>query len=325
MTIEEGKRLLSEGEQFSADQVLSMIENVELVKILQFAKEVRDDNFGSVLDVCTITNAKSGACTEDCKWCSQSMHNNCEIEEYDLVECKSVVETVKRDFSEGVSQHSLVTSGHSMNDEELNGLIPIYKALRECSTIGLCASMGLLNYQELLRLYKEGDVRRYHCNLETAPSFFPDLVTTHTIEEKITTIKTAQQIGMKICSGGIIGMGESMEQRIELAILLQELQVDSIPLNIFTPIKGSPLYNKLPLAKEEILLSFAVFRLINPKAHIRLAGGRLLIKEFEKELLDAGVSAIMTGDYLTTQGNGISADMKKMSSYGYQINKEMVS
>jgi biotin synthase len=212
-----------------------------------------------------------------------------------------------------------------MQDQDLDELIPIYKAIRLNTDINLCASMGLLTRESLERLYKEGEVRRYHCNLESAPSYFPSLVSTHSIEEKITTIKTAQEIGMKICSGGIIGMGESFEQRIELALLLRELNVDSIPLNIFTPIKGSPLFNQAPMSKDEVLLSFAIFRIINPKAHIRLAGGRLLIQEFEEELLNCGISAVMTGDYLTTQGNGISDDLKKLKSYGYSIINDNVN
>ena len=162
-------------------------------------------------------------------------------------------------------------------------------------------------------------MERFHCNLETAPSKFPELCSTHTIDDKIAAISAARAAGMSICSGGIIGMGETMRQRVELACKLREIGADSIPVNILQPIKNTPLENAASLSKEEILKTFAIFRLINPSAHIRFAGGRLSIKNFQEEALHSGVSGILMGDMLTTVGSDVSEDFAMLSRMGYEF------
>jgi biotin synthase len=169
------------------------------------------------------------------------------------------------------------------------------------------------------KLKNEASIDYYHCNLETAPSFFSKMVSSHTIEEKITTIKQAKKLGIKICSGGIIGMGENMGHRIELAMVLSVLEVQSIPINILTPIKGTPLQNIKPLSEEDILTTIAIFRFLNPKANIRFAAGRFLVKKFQNKALRAGINAALTGDYLTTIGSSIEEDIRDFTNAGFTL------
>lgn len=283
------------------------------------ADEIREKFIGRKFDLCSIANAKSGKCEEDCKWCSQSRHFQTKVEEYDLINRNLAVDMAKLNREQGVNRYSLVTSGRAISDEDLDKLLGIYDDIKEATDINLCASMGLLNKEQLQKLKDKG-IGHYHCNLETAPSYFKDVCTTHTIQEKIETITWAKEVGLSICSGGIIGMGETMEQRIELALTLQSLDVQSIPVNVLNPIDGTPLSGNRILQSEEILTSIALFRFINPKAHIRFAGGRNLIsQETQKRALHAGVSAALVGDYLTTLGTKVHEDKIMITNAGFEL------
>lgn len=298
-------------------EMLSKVSDKEA--LYKAANEIRQHFCKNTMDLCSITNAKSGKCSQDCKWCSQSAHHETNIEEYEIVDHKQAVAEALNNARQGVVRHSLVTSGRKVSNKTLDGLIPVYKEIAQKSSIGLCASMGLITEQQMQRLKNEANVQHYHCNLETAPSFFSELVSTHTIDEKIETIKLAQKTGLKVCSGGIIGMGESMEQRIELAFALRKLNIQSIPINILQPIKGTALQDIHPLSEEEILTTIAVFRFINPTAHLRFAGGRMQIKSFQHKALKAGISAALTGDYLTSTGSNIQDDIKDFTNAGFTI------
>ena len=200
---------------------------------------------------------------------------------------------------------------------EIDYFCDIYRKMGEETHLHLCASMGLLKREELEKL-KAAGVKRYHCNLETASSYFSELCTTHTIEQKKETIRTAQELGMEICSGGIIGMGETMKQRIELAFELKELEVCSVPMNILNPIPGTPLEHMPPISDEEILVTIAIFRFILPRTFIRFAGGRArLSRETQKQALSAGVNGLLMGDMLTTLGSGVNEDKSLAREAGY--------
>lgn len=305
-------------------------EGVELTRtdnkenLYKAADEIRQYFCGNEMDLCSITNAKSGKCPENCKWCSQSGFYKTQIEEYEIVDADKAVNEAVENGSKGVNRHSLVTSGRRVYDKTLDKLIPIYREIRKKSDIHLCASMGLIDEHQLQRLKDEAGIEHYHCNIETAPSFFKNVCTSHTVEEKLRTIKNAQKVGLKICSGGIIGMGETMDQRVEMAIILQQLEVQSIPINILTPVAGTPLQNARPLTEEEILTSIAMFRFTNPTANIRFAGGRLQIKHFQHKALRAGISAALTGDYLTTTGANVNEDIADFKKAGFTIDKSMI-
>ena len=271
------------------------------------ADRIRKHFMGDSVDMCSIMNAQSGRCSEDCKWCSQSRHFKTGVEEYPLVSEEEGVEQALANSRQGVGRFSLVTSGRVLKPKQVQKACAIYRAIRTQSPIRLCASMGLLRTPELSKL-KEAGVERYHCNIETSPSFFPTLCTTHTFADKQRTIREAQAIGMKICSNGIFGMGESMADRIEMAFALREMNIDSIPINTLNPIEGTPLQGSKPLSDEEFLTSIALFRFINPTAHLRFAGGRNLIAHIQEKALAAGMSAALVGDYLTTLGASIEQD-----------------
>ncbi|MBN1462506.1 MAG: biotin synthase BioB [Paludibacteraceae bacterium] len=317
--IQELKEKVIKGYQMTFEEGVALTQIKDKEALYKAADEIRLHFCGNKMDLCSITNAKSGRCSEDCKWCSQSSHYKTDIEEYEIVDKDEAVKVAIDGAKKGVKRHSLVTSGRTVSDKTIDQLIPIYQEIKAQSTINLCASLGLVNQAQLQRLKNEVNIEHYHCNLETAPSHFPKLCSTHTIEEKLKTISYARNIGLKICSGGIIGMGESMEQRVEFAIALRDIQADSIPINILSPVKGTPLEDTKLLSEEDILTTIAMFRFINPKANIRFAGGRLQIKHFQHKALHAGINAALTGDYLTTIGSNTDEDVRDFKNSGFEI------
>jgi len=285
------------------------------------ANKIRQKFCGNVLDTCSIINARSGLCSEDCKWCAQSAKHKTGIETYPIKNSDEVFDCALQSDIKGVKRFSMVTSGRKVSKQEMEKFCEMYKHIREKSNINLCASMGLIGKEEM-QMLKDAGVTRYQCNLETAPSFFPTLCTTHTIEEKKQTLRFAKECGMELCSGGIIGMGETMEQRIELACELRDLGIKSVPVNILNPIKGSVLENAKPLSDEEILTTIAVFRFVLHDAFIRFAGGRInMSEELQKKALLAGVNAAMVGDLLTTLGTSTDKDFEMFKSVGFTCDK----
>jgi biotin synthase len=313
--IENLKQRLLSGGQITHEEAVHLSQIPDKTALYAAADAVRAHFMGPAIDTCSIMNAQSGRCSEDCKWCSQSRHFTTGVAEYPLVSPEQGVKEALENSRQGVGSFSLVTSGRALKAKQIQAACEIYKAIAKESPIRLCASMGLLRTPELKKL-KEAGVGRYHCNIETAESHFPSLCTTHTFAQKQRTIREAQALGMKICSGGIFGMGESMEQRIEMAFSLREMDIDSIPINILNPIEGTPLQGSAPLSDEDILTSLALFRLINPTAHLRLCGGRNLIFHIQERALSAGVSAALVGDYLTTLGAGVAQDQALFKRLG---------
>jgi len=310
-------RVLEQKGDVSCNEAIELAEYPDKNLLCAAANSIRERFCGNELDTCSIINARSGMCSEDCKWCAQSARHDTGIETYPIKNADEVFDCALQNDIKGIKRFSMVTSGRRVEKKEIEKFCEIYKRIHEKTGLKLCASMGLIGKEEMLML-KEAGVTRYECNLETASSFFPQLCTTHTSEEKKATLRLALECGMEICSGGIIGMGESMEQRIELACELRELGVKSVPVNILNPIKGSALENSKPLSDEEILTTMAIFRFVLPDAFIRFAGGRINMSEnLQKKALLSGINASLVGGLLTTPGSNISKDYEMFESVGY--------
>lgn len=321
--LDELKCKILEGDEISRKEVMLVARNcsseTDLEALCHATHEITQKMAPLDFDMCSIINAKSGKCSEDCKWCAQSAHYPTRTEVYRLLPHETILEHAAYNENKGVKRFSLVTSGRKPGSREIEQICEAVSYVKTHSGIRLCASLGLADEEQLKLLYAAG-VERYHCNLETAPSYFGNLCTTHTQEQKLQTLKAARKAGMEICCGGIMGMGETEEQRIELAFTLRELEVQSIPLNILHPIPGTPLENTPLLENRDILRTIAFFRLIHPRAYLRLAGGRArLSEEMMQQVLYTGINAAIVGDLLTTLGSSIDEDKERFLQAGYRL------
>jgi len=263
---------------------------------------------GRSLSLCSIINAKSGQCSEDCRFCTQSVHFKTDTPVYPLKTAEEIVAAARQAQKDGATHFSIVTSGRAITGRLLPAVADIIAAIRDQVDIHVCASLGIATQQDLQTL-KQAGLSRYHHNLETSREFFPSIVTTHTFEERLATIQAAQQAGLEVCAGGIIGLGESETDRISMAVTLAGLRVESVPINILIPLPGTPLAETKPLATQEILRAIALFRLILPDAALRLAAGReSALHDFLGSAFMAGADGMMIGGYLTQRGRSAAMD-----------------
>ena len=287
----------------------------QLDDLLARTDELTQSNVGKEVLLCGIVNAKSGACSEDCSFCSQSAHHNTQASVYPLMKKESLQAAQNKAKAEGVSCFSIVTAGRGA--PEGDDFETILGALTAFEGTYTCTSMGIMTKQQLQAL-KEAGMDKYHHNLETARSFFSQMCTTHSYEERVQTIRFAKEVGLQVCSGGIFGLGESLEQRVELAMELRELDVDSVPINIIHPIKGTKVYDHLePMRPQDILKLLAMFRWVMPGKIIGIFGGREHnLREWQPKMFRAGANAMLIGNYLTTQGNPVDLDWQLIQSAG---------
>lgn len=317
--IDRYKEKVKEGYLLEKDDINKLL-TAPLESLCDAANEIREYFCGNSFDMCTIINGKSGKCSENCKYCAQSIHFKTTIEEYPLLDKNKILKDAMYNDAKGVLRYSIVTSGKRLSSKDLERLCNSYKLIKENLNISLCASHGLLSYDDFIKL-KESGVTRYHNNLETSRKFFPNICTTHSYDDKIETIKAAQKAGLEVCSGGILGLGESMEDRIDMALEIRNLGIKSVPVNVLNPIKGTPLENNKVLSNDEIKRTIAIFRFIIPYGAIRLAGGRGLINDKGMSLFKGGANATITGDMLTTSGICINDDINMIKKLKYKVAK----
>lgn len=303
------------GELISKEEAMALL-NVDLDELCFHANEIRKHFCQDSFDLCSIINGKSGLCSENCVFCAQSSHYKTNVEEYRILPLHKIEEEAMHNAKKGVQRFSIVTSGKKLSSKECDTICSIYTHLNKNVNISLCASSGLLDYSQLKQLYQSG-VKRYHNNLETSKRFFPKVCTTHTYEDKIATLRMARDAGLQLCSGGIIGLGEDDEDRIDLALQLRALEVKSVPINFLNPIEGTPLAKQTKITLDEAKRIVAIFRFILPDAHIRLAGG----KDMGAELFKCGANATITGDMLTTSGLSIVEDLHTIKQLGFRVSE----
>lgn len=314
--IEALEKKVIDGALLSKEEVLPLLQE-DVNALAQAADRIRKHFCGNGFDICTIINGKSGRCSEDCKYCAQSCHYHTQAEEYPLLDADEMVRQAKYNDDKGVLRYSVVTSGKRLTDGEVSRMCENYRAIHRACGIELCASHGLLNEAQFRRL-KAAGVSRIHNNLETSRRNFPNVCTTHTYDDKIETIKAAKRAGLNVCSGGIIGMGETMEDRIDMVLDIRDLGIRSIPVNILNAIPGTP-YEKLEkLTYDEICQTLAIFRFLVPNASIRMAGGRGLLPDKGERAFCSGANAAISGDMLTTAGITIETDMQLLDKLGYK-------
>lgn len=306
------------GRRLNREDDLAFFMEEDLDSLCRGADEIRRRLRGDRSDLCSIINGRSGRCGEDCKFCAQSSCHNAKINEYPFLEPEEILEDCRRHERQGVGRYSVVTAGRALNGREMDLALRAYRSMKENCKIELCASHGLLSQEDFYRLAEAG-ISRYHANIETSRRNFPNICTTHTYDDKLEVIRRARNAGLAVCSGGIIGMGETWEDRVDMAFSLYEMEIKSIPINILQPIPGTPFGTLPPLSEEEILRTIAMFRYINPDAEVRLAAGRNSMEHSGKKVFTAGANAAITGDMLTTSGNNIADDMAMLTSMGFEV------
>lgn len=315
--IQQIKQELLQGQLIDKQQALQLLDQ-PLEELAAAADKIRAHFCQNKFDICTIINAKSGRCSEDCKYCSQSSHYQTEIEEYPLLADKEIVEQAVYNDIRGVLRYALVTSGRALSDPEVDEVCQRIRAIHEQSKIKVCVSLGLLQQQQFAKL-KQAGACRVHNNLETSRTNFANICTTHTYTDKVDSIKQAQAAGLNVCSGGIMGLGESMEDRIDMALDIRSLGILSIPINMLNPIPGTPYAHLAKLTADEMRRIIAIFRFIIPNAYIRLAGGRGMLPDKGRSCFQSGANACISGDMLTTAGISIEQDLKMLHELGFVV------
>lgn len=292
---------------------MQVLDNTFLLKtplsdLISLANSVRKNESSSNLDLCSIINAKSGLCGQDCKFCAQSTKNSAKVKTYGLKKKEEIIKAAIAAKAQGAAKFGIVTSGNSLDESELKEIIAAVDYIAKEIKIVVCGSLGALNREQLCKLKKAG-LARYHHNIETSRNFYSRIVSTHEFKERLDTIKAAKEAGLEVCSGGIIGMGESWQDRIDMANLLKELDVDSVPINFLVPIEGTTLKVDKPISTQDALRTICIFRLILKDKIIKIAAGReSVLKENQALGFKAGANGMLIGGYLTIKGRTLEKD-----------------
>ena len=294
---------------------LSALPADDTIDLIMCANKIRN-RYKKNIFTCSIINAKSGFCSQDCAFCAQSAHHKTGVDTYPLLSEERLVNNALHMHEAGATKYSMVTSGYMLADEEIKTISRAAATIKEKTGLMICASLGMLT-ESMARQLKEGGITIYHHNLETARSYFDRICTTHDYDEDIQTVEFARSTGLKVCCGGILGLGESWEQRVELAFTLKELNVDIIPINFLNPIPGTKLEGMPLLPPLDALKCIALFRFINPEKDITICGGReVVLRDYQSWTFMAGANGLMVGNYLTTQGRNAETDINMIKEMG---------
>jgi len=291
----------------------------EIIELIALANIVRENRQGNNINLCSIVNAKSGYCSEDCAFCAQSKFHHTKIDKYPLLTVEEIVRSALEAEKTDAEHFGIVTSGHKLSNKDFKEVVKAVKKISKKTNLRICASLGILSIEQLSVL-KDAGLYKYHHNIETAESFFDQICTTHSYSERIDMIKRVKSLGLEVCCGGIIGLGEAPWQRLELVETLAKLDVDSIPINILSPIPGTKLASQPPLAPMEILKTIAIFRLMLPDKTIKLAGGREKnLRDLQPLGLTAGANGLLIGNYLTMPGQSPEKDLEMIRDLGLKV------
>ncbi|MDQ7788191.1 MAG: biotin synthase BioB [Thermodesulfovibrionales bacterium] len=311
---------VSQGHVLLRDEALALAQATgsDMFSLFASANRIREHFRGNRADICSIINAKSGACSEDCSFCAQSSRSRAEIPVYPLLSKETLIPKAVAIKKAGIKRFSLVTSGKKVSERDLRKIAGMISEIRNLG-LSPCASLGLLNKDELEQL-RDAGLDRYHHNIETSARFFPEICSTHTYSDKIQTIGAAKSAGLSLCSGGIFGMGETWEDRIDMAFALKKLDVDSVPINFLIPLKGTGFADRNLLHPLEALKIISIYRFLLPEKQIRVCGGRLqVLGEFHSMIFFTGADGMITGNYLTTLGRSPQEDFRLIEQSGLVV------
>lgn len=310
-----------EGGSVNTKEIYPLLETKgpDIIELAAVANRVREEFNGNEIDLCSLLNAKSGRCPEDCGFCAQSAHYKTEALVYPMMDTNRIVEEAKKAQRKGTGRFCLITSGRELNDEEFETILRALDRIRRETTLDLDCSLGTLSKERAESLKKVG-VTRYNHNVETAESHFPQICSTHSFRDRVKTIEVLKEQGFSICCGGIIGLGESPQQRLELAFSLRQLGIDCIPFNILNPRPGTPLEHSESIPPMEIIKTISLFRLVLPKGTIKIAGGREAnLRDLQSLALLAGANGLIVGNYLTTPGRNAEDDFRMIKDLGFKL------
>ena len=309
------KNVAKKNVKLNKDELLKLY-NLDLSELLSISSKLISDN----VEFCSLINARNGKCSQNCKYCAQSSHYCTNIESYPLVEIEEVKKVAQEAKSHMASRFAIVTSGKTPDESDFDKMLEMIKEINKIEGIKSCASIGILNEEQAKHLAQTG-LKRFHHNINTSRSYYPEICTTHSWDDRLNTCRLVKKYGMELCCGVILGMGESIEQRVEMALELAEIEPDSIPINILMPIPETPFENYFnKIDEENILRTLAIFKIANPKSILRFCGGRMRLSEANQALaLNTCVEGIMVGNYLTTIGKAPEEDIKTVQHLGKNI------
>jgi biotin synthase len=286
----------------------------EIPEILTAATMLRKRHFGNRVHICSIMNAKSGACSEDCSFCAQSVHHRTQASVFGLSSIDELIGTYKTAAELPIDHFGIVTSGRALRDEDVQQICDAARTYTD-SRVAWCASLGCLD-RDRLKMLKDAGFKRFHHNLESSRSFFPSVCSTHSYDKRIDTVRAAKEIGLQVCCGGILGIGESLEQRVEFAAILAHEDVESIPINFLIPIPGTRLEHQEAMKPLDMIRTIAMFRMMNPRAELKVCAGRTHLRDLQSMIFYAGATGMMVGPLLTVAGRDVQQDVQMLEDLG---------